>query len=496
MDEGGENKPKINTAHFPPKDEFFKNVSQMPGLEFEGEIMEIKNPFMSEIQEIHEIPESTNLKYINSEIVFINPLYQGLSQSLLEIAKNKKEEGKIPDNFKGEIYKYLSSPAVNELNEIVYDPQVYAAANTFQKKVINDVVVEDPTLPDYSAAYAKLSAERNKPWKLNPSDIADFYLLADFIQKNTAAGTYNEDTRYMAVMKAQEKVAEIGQRLLMALSFEQLDEYDRWSLIKPGGISSELRDRIRSHSSVSDLLKIEADSKIHPSEINAYLTEFKSQLDEVFASGSDARKKVDSEVMDTSLQILESQQSGPWGKMAILMRGLSDKSISIDQIFKGLGVREADEALISQIEKNRDIFIIDRLINFMHNTGRMSARVTNYYPRAASLLIAHGLPAHSDYLYFYSSFMTSTDSLAKLIENDLKKENKRDMIEDLVTAIKAGMVPREYQYALLLEIQDLRIKEAVQGTSSENLSPTHIYTLLQRISHHDGRSRGRLKKAA
>jgi len=472
MDENGEKLP----SNIKPINEIDTIITKIQAKPYKNLISTEKNNDKS--HPILELPQNEILSQIypsHSELDSLK-LNEKISTPLLEfnqIIQFGKINYKIPDEINGEIDQY-------------------------QQEVLT-YVTEDPSIPDYEAAYTKLISERNKPWKLNPSDIADFYLLESFIRRNSGTGIYNEDTRNMALMKARERISEIGKRLLIAISFEQLDEYDRWTALNPGKISAELSEKIRKHPVNQARVNIDEKVKggiIEIEEVNAYLAEFKSQLEGLFVSESGNKSKIDQELFTTSLQILENQQTGRWQTMATLLRGLGEKDLPIEQVLKRLGMDEIDPNLISEVEKSRELFLIDRLINFVHNTGRMSARVTNYFPRAATLLMAHGMRGHDDYLYFYSSIMNSTDNLAKFIENDLKQSEKRDVIEDLVKLIESGSVPREYQYALLLEIADPRIKEAISRNSHEKLSPSHIYTLLQNISHHDGTSRGRLKKAA
>jgi hypothetical protein len=125
----------------------------------------------------------------------------------------------------------------------------------------------------------------------------------------------------------------------------------------------------------------------------------------------------------------------------------------------------------------------------------MSARVTNYFPRSASLLLAHGMPGHDRYLHYYSSFAHGgNDALASQLRKAISQDEDRDIVADFTDVAQTNRLPREYNYALLMEIDNPKLHDAIrkQAVAGETLTPTTLYTLLQRVSHHDGASRGRL----
>src|SRR6185312_4966968 len=99
---------------------------------------------------------------------------------------------------------------------------------------------------------------------------------------------------------------------------------------------------------------------------------------------------------------------------------------------------------------------------------------------------------------YHSSFNNefSNDPLTNNIRNHAKREDPGDIVADLAEAVQVRGMPREYKYAMLLEFGDQRIHDAVQENTHEKITPTTAYWLLQRVSHHDGYSRGRLKQAA
>lgn len=485
MSEGGKN----------PEDQFSNNINDF---DFPEELNKYTpDDFISKKIIPHETNHSKNpLSKSSSKEPYEFFLENLHNSSENESKKNSEEPFELLVNnineFKENIYEFSTFSK----EKFYYDLPDELKKNIIdhQNKVISQIT-EDPTLPDYESAYARLISERNKPWKLNPTDIADFYLLEGFIRKNSGPDVYNEDSRHMAVMKARERVSEIGRRLLIAMTYEQLDEYDRWTVSSPGKVSSELAEKIKTHNALrlNTDLSYQSD-EIGPADINKYLSSLHAKLGKAALSHKD--RIDDPEMFSSSLELLESQQSGRWKTMATLMRALDDKDFPVEKVLEGLGVKDIDQSMIDEISKNREIFLIDRLINYVHNTGRMSARITNYFPRSAALLLAHGIPGHEDYLYYYSSLITSTDNLSKLIQNDINNNPKRNIVEDFVGLINTGKLPREYMYSLLLEISDPRIKEAVLQNTSDNISPTHIYTLLQRISHHDGVANGKIQKAA
>lgn len=377
----------------------------------------------------------------------------------------------------------------------------YEQINEYQQTII-ELADIDLDVPDYTAAYRKLNAERNKLWKLNPSDIADFYLLEPLLQRWSDPRIYREDGENMAYLKARDRVHAIGSRLLTAMTYEQLDEYDRFAVIRPDALPDEIRAKVDGfyRDNAKGMRKKGEESM--QSRINYYLSAFKRKLDDHTAEQSTlATPFEDQEMFGTVLEILESQQSGRWRTMATAMRALHDPQLPLDGFIdhflpEGMDDKEKKKA-VAVIENRRETFLIDRLINYVHNTGLMSARVANYFPKAASLLIAHGMPQHERYLFYHSSFANSGDSVARYVRRSLPQEGDRDIVEDLTAAVESGDLPREFEYGLLLEFPHQQVQDVIlERRAADRPTPSRVYNLLQRVSHHDGTSKGRLNMAA
>lgn len=387
--------------------------------------------------------------------------------------------------------KYFS-----KVNEILI-PSLNPEAEGYQQSILKQVV-EDPTLPDYTAAYRRLSEERNKPWKINPSDIADFYLLERFLSAHSSAEEQQDDSTYLAVAKAKARISEIGKRLLIALVHDQLDEYDRFTLINPQTLPEDLKLKIHNYFCQKVLgLDGKTITPNYYKEMNFYLSDFKEFLEKPKPK-ENAISADDKEFFDTALRIIENQQTDRWKVMATAMRALLDKSCSTGDFLHKLMPQADPQALkkmTDEIGEEKEAFLIDRLLNYVHNAGTMSARVANYLPRSASLLVVHGLPDHADYLLYYSSFADGRDVLSTKLKNRFARTSTEDLIEDLVSLVKTATLPRDYLYAMLLEFNNPELYEAIRQKTGESLTPTSVYTLLQRISHHDGRSKGRLRKS-
>lgn len=394
-----------------------------------------------------------------------------------------------------------------KLNDLFGNLKTAIQTNTaedYQKNVLADSA-KDPSITDYSVAYKRLVQERNKPWKLNPSDIADFYLLAGYIGEHEVSEAYQEDSTYLAVTKAKEKISNIGRRLLVALAHEQLDEYDRFAAVKPDSVPEELQKTIREHyqkSTGQEADQETADTQpVIEQEINAYLADFNAIIEQHAGIGKTIDIFTNEEtntMFGHALTILESQQRGRWQVMAKAMRALHDNSIPMSEFVQSITTTDdvnVTPEMEETLEGQREIFLVDRLLNYIHNTGTMSARITNYFPRAASLLLAHGLPGHADYLLYYSRLGYGTDTLGREIQKyGVRGNNGHSLVKDLTMLMETQSMPREYKYAMLLEFGDEGLHEAVQESTRENITPSKAYTLLQIISHHDGHSKGRLRQ--
>jgi len=478
----------------------------------EGEQPPIKGDIFNNKKKTTILPESSNINIKknkekislghdflglqqNTEEIFQPQSYQPYTTELIKIENKKINEYQIPPTYS--IY-------VGNEKKIYFSaiPTQTQEAEKYQKKVLTETI-EDPSITDYSVAYKRLIKERNKPWKLNPSDIADFYLLEGYISEHEGSVAYQEDPTYLAVAKAKGRVSDIGRRLLVSLAHEQLDEYDRFATINSDSVPDELRSTIHEHyqervGQGADPEAIESMPGIEQ-EINAYLADFNAMIEEYASRGEtlDIFTHEDTNTMfGNALGILESQQRGRWQVMAKAMRALHNNSIPMSEFVQsitttdGIGISQGMEA---QLERQREPFLIDRLLNYVHNTGTMSARVTNYFPRAASLLLAHGRPGHDDYLLYHSSVGYGNDTLGRGVQQYARRVEGNTLVEDLTTAMHGQGIPREYKYAMMLEFGDEGLHEAVQTSTSENITPSRAYTLLQRVSHHDGHSRGRLK---
>lgn len=397
------------------------------------------------------------------------------------------------------------------LKAYLESPQQTEKATIYQNDIIQSTPTEDPTIIDYSVAYKRLNAEINQPWKLNPGDIADFYLLEQYISLHDNPNGYNEDPTYLAVAKAKARVHEIGQRVLVATAYEQLEEYDRFAQLKPDEIPEDLQEPLITHyEEHADLPEGERDVYSDESRIrqlNMYLADTHAMLETHTKAGTTPELFTDPNnalMLTNAIRILESQQSGPWKAMATTMKALVDTSTPISSVIPDI---EADEEIPAEVKKvlqrNREQFLIDRLLNAVHNKGTIAARITNYFPKAAAVMLAHGLPGHEDYLLYNSNIVYGTDSLAKQIKqsvhqepSDDEAEEKRDLIEDFREATYSHTMPREYKYGLLLEFDNDRIHEAVQESQKHTITPTQAYTFLKQVSQHDGQSKGRLQQAA
>lgn len=446
-------------------------------------------------------PESNNNKPIESDSIIKPPLENNkfisgikLKNYSLNISKLSSLTELISDK------SFISDLNNTNTHSFIKSP-LFEKIEKNQQGILSSAV-EDPTLTDYTIAYRRLSQERNKPWKLNPSDIADFYLLEGFISQKEQSDNHIEDTTNVALLKAKAKVSTIGERLLVALLHEQLDEYDRFTKIKPDNIPEDLKELLLKYYSekAANSTELAVPKPDGTREINLYLSDVKALL--VQRSGRSDISEIfkNREMLDTAIQILETQQEGRWQIMATLMRALLNKSYSMEKLVRNISPKETpiSEKTIKEtgetLESIREAFLIDRLINFVHNTGMMSARVTNDFPRAATLLTAHGLPSQDRYLFYYSSLIYGNDSLSTQIRNGLSEVKGNDFIDNLAELVAVGKLPREYKYAFLLEFGDPRIHQAVQTSTKENVTPSLVYTLLQIISHHDGTTRGRLKQ--
>lgn len=329
--------------------------------------------------------------------------------------------------------------------------------------------------------------------------------MEDYTARHEGDTGYQEDPTYLAVAKAKGHISRIGKRLLVPLAHEQLDEYDRFASVRPDSVPDDLRDTLHAHyTERTEELGERKGSAPHglEREINAYLADFNAMLEDHAERGKIMEIFTDAQTADmftNAVRILESQQTGRWQVMATAMRALLDPSIPMSEFVKKVTATapaKIDTELETTLEKHRESFLIDRLLNYVHNTGTMSARVSNYFPRAASLLLAHSLPGHDDYLLYHSSLLYGNDTLSKQIRQGVSSDGTSGLVEDLISAMQQKSMPREYKYAVLLEFADERLHEAVQATTNEDITPSRAYTLLQRISHHDGHSKGRLKKVA
>ena len=448
------------------------------------------------------------LKFESEEIPLFNnkayPEYNFFKQSEIN-DENYLTQKSTSMSHHEKVYNPKPNEEFNKYMISVLNAHQTETAEEYQKNVLAEAH-EDPSIPDYSVAYKRLNQERNKPWKLNPSDIADFYLLEGYLSEHGGSTAYQEDPTYLAIAKAKGRVTDIGQRLLVALAHEQLDEYDRFAKVNTASVPDELRATIHEHYQERQGQTPDQETADTPrgieQEINAYLADFNAMIEQHTTSGQTMEiftKENTNTMFGNALRILESQQRGRWQIMAKAMRALHDTSLPMSEFVRsitatdGVGVSPEME---ERLERQREPFLIDRLFNYVHNTGTMSARVTNYFPRAASLLLTHGLPGHEDYLLYHSSIGHAGDTLGKGIRHYAARAEGGNLIDDLTTVIQAKDIPREYKYAMLLEFGDERLHEAIQTSTDEHITPTRAYTLLQRVSHHDGHSRGRLKQVS
>lgn len=410
----------------------------------------------------------------------------------------------IKQSIQSETVKDLK-PLQEQTIKSIYQEHIFTQPTEEAVVYQQSILVEPdlaPELIDYAAAYKKLNADRNRGWKLNPSDIADFYLLEPFLQRTGTKDAYHEDTTNMAVLKAKDRVSIIGKRLLVALAHEQLDEYDRFATVNPKRMPDALKEKVEQYYDETrpEGMRPKKEESL-TFRMNYYLSAFKAKLDQHATRQQALEVFDDTDMFATAVQILETQQSGRWKVMATAMQALMNTSYPVGEFLSAAlpsgATTEVQQELQEHVEANRETFLIDRLINYVHNTGMMSARVTNYFPRAASLLLAHGLPQHEQYLFYHSSFNYSYDTLATHLRKDLPSDGDRDLLGDLTTAVNEGNLPREYEYGMLLEFGGTELEDTIQEKrASENPTPGRVYNLLQRISHHDGTSKGRLKHAA
>jgi hypothetical protein len=440
----------------------------------------------------------------NPELAHI--LYKNESNEKLPYALEKGNLSNTETPMKPNFIEHIVSVETNKpktSHNVIKLKDIPEEANKYQETILSERIINVPDLPDYTAAYRKLTTERNKPWKLNPSDIADFYLLEPFISRVGESQTHIEDTLNMALLNARDRVRDIGKRLLVAMTYEQLDEYDRFTTIIPSKVPDALKEKVNTFYEEQrplGMLSNKENTLAH--RMNYYLSAFKNKMDDHTASRRGTLDVFDdTDMFGTALEILENQQTGRWKVMASAMRALHDPSIPIDGFIDNFippQVSDEDrQKTIDQIEGKRGTFLVDRLINYVHNTGLMSARVTNNFPQSASLLLAHGMPQHEGYLFYHSSFAHSGDTLATQLRRSVSQNEDRDIVEDLTEVVKNANLPREFEYGLLLEFPHEQLQAAIKAKrAGENLSPGRVYNLLQRVSHHDGKSRGRLAVAA
>jgi hypothetical protein len=448
-------------------------------------------------------PKETYTNHAHSDIIILNQTPKENFKEFIALqSTHKKTQGLSQSSF--QLFEHSENKINYVLTNFTYLPPITEEAKIYQDSILNEVV-EDPTLTDYTSAYRRLNEERNRGWKLNPSDIADFYLLERFISLHESPQHYASDTQNLALLQAKDRVSEIGKRLLVALTHEQMDEYDRWTTMDTDALPDDLKTKI--HNFYTERHPEEGIEPGHPSgteqglnyeyEMNYYLSEFKRKLDEHSSRNDVLEIFDDKDMFATALQILESQQTGRWQVMAIAMSALLDKNYPLGNFIRQSFTDNTKPEDVDEVEKNieahRETFLIDRLLNYVHNTGIMSARITNYFPRSASLLLAHGMPGHDRYLHYYSSFINGGNNiLASQLRKTIAQDEDRDIVSDFTDVVQINRLPREYNYALLLEFDNPKLQDAIQKKTGEALTPTSLYTLLQRVSHHDGASRGRL----
>lgn len=406
----------------------------------------------------------------------------------------------------GEVFPQTIKEIVSTVQEAVPGSTLQQIANPFASNEAITIfqnnalaeVEEDQTITDYKVAYKRLNEERNAGWKLNPSDIADFYLLTQFIYSQPANSSEQSDTAYVSVAKAKTRITDIGRRLLVALTHEQLEEYDRFAKVNGSRLPKQVKEKVDAYIKKREE---ESDGQTESlpimQKVNLYLSDFKANLDE-HSSGEDVWEKFkDKQMFETSLQILESQQTGRWKVMASAMRGLLDKTYPIGKFIQATSSRKMNKQECTQLEEiikpNREIFLIDRLFNYVHNTGHVSARVTNHFPRSATLLMAHGMPGNADYLLRSSSFLYGGDMLSSQIQRQTQAEG--DLAGSFIELVQTQRIPTDYMAALLLEFDNEKLHKVIQS-KQKNLSPSRAYQFLRRVTKHDGFSRGRIKKQA
>lgn len=296
-----------------------------------------------------------------------------------------------------------------------------------------------------------------RKWKIDPKDIADFYLLSEFIQ--STGSSHPEDSKNVAVLQARGRIGEIGRKLTVALMHEQFEELGRFGPIKGGTVPAELKAKLPDQNAALNNYS-ETAAIIYQMENMGQLA-----FDQVYTENRDK--------MLTTLQYISANQTPKWKNIAQWMIALLDKD-NIRQLPHPFG--KFDQTLI-----------IDRLINSVHYNGAISTRVTNNFPEAALVLTAHGLVGGAQLLLQHSRLINSGGDLANLIRQKVTAltVDPGKISFQLVEAIQSNRIPPIFQDGLLLESDDSSVRDAISQKQGGKRSYANSSTAIIEASLHD-----------
>jgi hypothetical protein len=276
---------------------------------------------------------------------------------------------------------------------------------------------QDKTLPGMREESNK---RFDRPWKLNPSDIANFYLLDGFIEKNKG---WQEDPVHIDVLKAKVKVGEIKKKVTSAFMAEILEEFEAYG---------EYNKKKELTGDNVDLLAIRR--HFGQPEIGEY-----SERDFAYISdyAAECKKKLLNPQNDAPDTDIYSPLCGVLNKIMVydnwkdicgMTQALVDPKISHADALKTFGVHNPDQDALDRMAEGRDRILIERLLNTAHFGGLMLARVTNDYPVAQVVFDSHGLPEGKGVISHYSTLRHEQGPLGSYVRDQEADETFEETV--------------------------------------------------------------------